>query len=260
MPGGLTRVAGGRDVPVVSMQRGGGSKDTWVLSDGPVSTMSLLSPPGVAVRHERRSADLSSRVADNLFWLGRYAERAEHTMRLLRTIVVRLTDEDTTEDATELVGAARRAGQLEAAAGGLRATDADSRSRPGSARGPVPTESAGRLAPDAERPASHRERRQGPAVAGYLADPEPVARGFPSPARSHPVRRCAGALEPDDHGSRGIQRHGDGEHDTGSRLAVSRRRPASGAFVQLDEPGAWRARGRARRRCWDRCSKSPTAR
>ncbi len=85
MPGGLTRVAGGRDVPVVSMQRGGGSKDTWVLSDGPVSTMSLLSPQGVAVRHERRSADLSSRVADNLFWLGRYAERAEHTMRLLRT-------------------------------------------------------------------------------------------------------------------------------------------------------------------------------
>jgi uncharacterized alpha-E superfamily protein len=103
MPGGLTRVAGGRDVPVVSMQRGGGSKDTWVLSDGPVSTMSLLSPQGVTVRHERRSADLPSRVADNLFWLGRYAERAEHTMRLLRSIVVRLTDEDTTEDATELV-------------------------------------------------------------------------------------------------------------------------------------------------------------
>ncbi len=102
MPGGLTRVAGGRDVPVVSMQRGGGSKDTWVLSDGPVSTMSLLAPQGVTVRHERRSADLPSRVADNLFWLGRYAERAEHTMRLLRTIVVRLTDEDTTEDATEL--------------------------------------------------------------------------------------------------------------------------------------------------------------
>jgi uncharacterized circularly permuted ATP-grasp superfamily protein/uncharacterized alpha-E superfamily protein len=103
MPGGLTRVAGVRDMPVVSMQRGGGSKDTWVLSDGPVSTVSLLSPPGVTVRHERRSTDLPSRVADNLFWLGRYAERAEHTMRLLRSIVTRLTDEDTTEDPTELV-------------------------------------------------------------------------------------------------------------------------------------------------------------
>jgi uncharacterized circularly permuted ATP-grasp superfamily protein/uncharacterized alpha-E superfamily protein len=103
MPGGLTRVAGVRDVPVVSMQRGGGSKDTWVLSDGPVSTVSLLSQPGVVVRHERRSTDLPSRVADNLFWLGRYAERAEHTMRLLRGTVTRLTDADRTEDAAELL-------------------------------------------------------------------------------------------------------------------------------------------------------------
>jgi uncharacterized circularly permuted ATP-grasp superfamily protein/uncharacterized alpha-E superfamily protein len=103
MPGGLTRVAGVRDMPVVSMQRGGGSKDTWVLSDGPVSTVSLLSPPGVTVRHERRSTDLPSRVADNLFWLGRYAERAEHTMRLWRGVVARLTDEDTSGDPTELV-------------------------------------------------------------------------------------------------------------------------------------------------------------
>jgi uncharacterized alpha-E superfamily protein len=103
MPGGLTRVAGARDMPVVSMQRGGGSKDTWVLSDGPVSQVSLLSPPGATVRHERRATDLPSRVADNLFWLGRYAERAEHTMRLLRSSVVRLTDEGTTEDPAELV-------------------------------------------------------------------------------------------------------------------------------------------------------------
>src|SRR6186997_1835496 len=91
------------------------------------------------------------------------------------------------------------------------------------------------------------ERRPGQAFAGYLADPEPAARGFSSPAGTHPARRRARPLEPDDHGSRGIQRHGDGEHDPGSRLAVSGRRPASGAFVQLDEPGPWRARGRPRR-------------
>jgi uncharacterized circularly permuted ATP-grasp superfamily protein/uncharacterized alpha-E superfamily protein len=103
MPGGLTRVSGARDVPVVSMQRGGGSKDTWVLSDGPVSTVSLLSTPGIVIRHERRATDLPSRVADNLFWLGRYAERAEHTMRLLRATVARLTDADRTEDAAELM-------------------------------------------------------------------------------------------------------------------------------------------------------------
>ena len=79
MPGGLTRVASARDVPIVSMQRGGGSKDTWVLSDGPVSTCRCWRRRASPMRPERRAADLPSRVADNLFWLGRYAERAEHT-------------------------------------------------------------------------------------------------------------------------------------------------------------------------------------
>jgi len=103
MPGGLTRVAVAGDVPIVSMQRGGGSKDTWVVSDGPVSAVSLLAPARIVVRRERRAADLPSRVADNLFWLGRHAERAEHTARLLRSIVAYLTHEDTSEDTPELV-------------------------------------------------------------------------------------------------------------------------------------------------------------
>ena len=101
MPGGLTRVAASGDVPIVSMQRGGGSKDTWVLADGPVSPMSLLAPPTIRIQRERRSGDLPSRVADNLFWLGRYAERVEHSVRLLRSVVARLTDEDSNEIATE---------------------------------------------------------------------------------------------------------------------------------------------------------------
>src|SRR5439155_1555776 len=46
---------------------------------------------------ERAGSDLPSRVAENLFWLGRYAERAEHTIRLLRSLVARLTDLDTTD-------------------------------------------------------------------------------------------------------------------------------------------------------------------
>jgi len=103
MPGGLTRVAGDGEVPIVSMQRGGGSKDTWVMSDRPVSAVSLLAPPSVAIRRERRGGDLPSRVADSLFWLGRNAERAEHTVRLLRAIVACLTDEDTHQDTPELV-------------------------------------------------------------------------------------------------------------------------------------------------------------
>jgi len=92
MPGGLTRVSASADTMVVSMQRGGGSKDTWVLSSGPVSTFSLLRADGLSLELTRGGSDLPSRVADNLFWLGRYAERAEGMTRLLRVILVRLME------------------------------------------------------------------------------------------------------------------------------------------------------------------------
>jgi uncharacterized circularly permuted ATP-grasp superfamily protein/uncharacterized alpha-E superfamily protein len=93
MPGGLSRVAASRDSAIVSMQRGGGSKDTWVLSDRPVIPVTLLAPMATGAHRERRATDLSSRVADNLFWLGRQAERAEHTVRLLRSTITRLGDD-----------------------------------------------------------------------------------------------------------------------------------------------------------------------
>jgi uncharacterized circularly permuted ATP-grasp superfamily protein/uncharacterized alpha-E superfamily protein len=94
IPGGLARVSSSIDTPVVSMQRGGGSKDTWVLSDGPVDTFSLQAPRGAPVDLVRGViSDLSSRAADHIFWLGRYAERSEHLARMLRCILVRLTGE-----------------------------------------------------------------------------------------------------------------------------------------------------------------------
>ena len=89
MPGGLVR-ASGSEGPVVSMQRGGHSKDAWVLWDAPVDTFSMLKPRSEAVELRRGSADLPSRAADNLFWLGRYAERAENMARLLRTMITRV--------------------------------------------------------------------------------------------------------------------------------------------------------------------------
>jgi uncharacterized circularly permuted ATP-grasp superfamily protein/uncharacterized alpha-E superfamily protein len=92
LPGALTRVSSSRNSLVVSMQRGGGSKDTWVLSSGLPSSLSLLKPAGGKIEIVRTGADLPSRVADNLFWLGRYAERAEGTARLLRSVIIRLTD------------------------------------------------------------------------------------------------------------------------------------------------------------------------
>ncbi len=93
MPGGLARFSGSADSMIVSMQRGGGSKDAWVLSDGPVDSFSFLQPPGQAVVFSRALGDLPSRVADNLFWLGRYEERAQANARLARGIVTRLMDQ-----------------------------------------------------------------------------------------------------------------------------------------------------------------------
>ena len=102
MPGGLTRVSGGPDTPIVSMQSGGGSKDTWVLADGPVSSLTLLAAPDATLKVQRPVGELPSRVADNLHWLGRYAERAEDRMRLLRCVVARLTDETAAADTPEV--------------------------------------------------------------------------------------------------------------------------------------------------------------
>lgn len=102
MQGGLTRVASGDDPRDVSMQRGGGSKDTWVLSKGPVPPFSLLQTTGRPVRVSRDGGDLPSRAADDLFWLGRYAERAEGIVRLLRAVFVRLTETQGLVDAPEL--------------------------------------------------------------------------------------------------------------------------------------------------------------
>ncbi|HEX4229528.1 MAG TPA: circularly permuted type 2 ATP-grasp protein [Bryobacteraceae bacterium] len=89
LPGGLVRVAGAEG-PVVSMQRGGHSKDAWVLWDGPVDTFSMMHPRDHPLELRHGSSDLPSRVADNLFWLGRYVERAENTARLLRTLMNRV--------------------------------------------------------------------------------------------------------------------------------------------------------------------------
>jgi uncharacterized circularly permuted ATP-grasp superfamily protein/uncharacterized alpha-E superfamily protein len=92
MPGGLTRVSPAADTFVVSMQKGGGSKDTWVTSDGPVSTFSMLPRTGDRIELSRGGGDLPSRTADNLFWLGRYSQRAEAAIRILRSIYARLID------------------------------------------------------------------------------------------------------------------------------------------------------------------------
>ncbi len=88
-PGGLVRVAEAEG-SVVSMQRGGHSKDAWVLWDSPVDTFSMLRPRNQPVELRRIPRAVPSSVADNVFWLGRYAERAENKARILRAMVSRV--------------------------------------------------------------------------------------------------------------------------------------------------------------------------
>ena len=82
MPGGLARIAPDT-ADIVSMQRGGGSKDVWVLAADRRSTDDA-GGPSLAPRAPARHDELPSRLAENLFWLGRYSERCEDKTRLLR--------------------------------------------------------------------------------------------------------------------------------------------------------------------------------
>jgi uncharacterized circularly permuted ATP-grasp superfamily protein/uncharacterized alpha-E superfamily protein len=87
MPGGLTRVATRRDAAQdawLSMQHGSVSVDTWVLTDGPVDATTLLPKPLSAADLARTRRTVTSRAAENLYWLGRYTERADNSVRLAR--------------------------------------------------------------------------------------------------------------------------------------------------------------------------------
>src|SRR5450631_3719990 len=82
MPGGLARIASDT-ADIVSMQRGGGSKDVWVLAPDRRAT-DEVAVSNRATRATARHNDLPSSLAENLFWLGRYSERCEDKARLLR--------------------------------------------------------------------------------------------------------------------------------------------------------------------------------
>jgi uncharacterized circularly permuted ATP-grasp superfamily protein/uncharacterized alpha-E superfamily protein len=96
LPGGLTRVSPQTENLAFSMQSGGGSKDTWVLSNG------IDRPELPHAASEPRFADfispgVPSRAADHLFWLGRYTERLEQLLRVLRCVLGRITGESSGE-------------------------------------------------------------------------------------------------------------------------------------------------------------------
>nr|WP_145546338.1 circularly permuted type 2 ATP-grasp protein [Variovorax boronicumulans] len=93
LPGGLARMVSAHH-SIASMQRGGSSADVWVRTDGEVDRTTLLhrhQSPAAVVRRRRL---VTSRAAENLFWLGRYAERSENTLRLARVTLAALNGED----------------------------------------------------------------------------------------------------------------------------------------------------------------------
>ncbi|MBC5766343.1 circularly permuted type 2 ATP-grasp protein [Ramlibacter albus] len=93
LPGGLTRIASG-EREIASMQRGGSSADTWVITEGEVDTTSLLHHEHPSAQTGHRARAVTSRAAENLFWLGRYTERTENTARLARLALEALNGED----------------------------------------------------------------------------------------------------------------------------------------------------------------------
>lgn len=100
MAGGLTRVGLSADDTVVTNQVGSQSKDTWILASEPEKQLSLMEQ-GTAFTDRSQEQNIPSRVVENLFWMGRYAERAESTMRLIRTVFMQLNGIDPLPKANE---------------------------------------------------------------------------------------------------------------------------------------------------------------
>lgn len=91
MPGGYARIGRSGDPTALAMRNGGSVADVWVVSDAPVTPETLATrQDGPFVR--RLPGVLPSRAADNLYWLGRYVERAEARVRELRAYHLRLEE------------------------------------------------------------------------------------------------------------------------------------------------------------------------
>ena len=102
MPGGLTRVAPSADSWTVSGQAGGLSKDTWILASEPENQFSLIPALEHPVSMTRSGGGVPSRMADNLFWLGRYVERTAGGARVFHEVLQRVLDTETTRYDTSL--------------------------------------------------------------------------------------------------------------------------------------------------------------
>ena len=90
MPGGYARIGNSSDPTALSMQRGGAVADVWIVSDAEVPAETLV-PHGASFTRSTRGV-LPSRAGDNLYWLGRYVERTETAIRLMRAYHLRIAE------------------------------------------------------------------------------------------------------------------------------------------------------------------------
>ena len=98
LPGGMVRLAP-RGQLIAAMQRGGSSADCWVLTDGAVDHTSLLQSAPSTLALAQQKQPVTSRAAENLFWLGRYTERAENSVRLAQIVLNHMGGEEPTSRA-----------------------------------------------------------------------------------------------------------------------------------------------------------------
>ena len=256
MPGALARAGNSPESILMSSETGGGSKDTWVLGDSPPDTTTLLPTGGRSSALSRAGFILPSRLADNLFWLGRYMERIEFGCRLARCVLHRLTDE---AQQGQLGGLAFLLAAL-TEHGRIQCGDGEADEREDSEASAELLENAVRMAVfDLENPRSiaadvSRVERISTAVRDRLSHDawrivRALADSFPGTLDSPDVR-CEDQLAVARRSALAaplVQRPDHGRHDPRQRLAVSRRGAATGAcgrYVRRHRP----CDGRTRRR------------
>ena len=97
MKGGYARIGHSGDATALAMQKGGSVADVWIVSDKQVPKYTMV-PEGNAPFRRATPGVVPARAADNLFWLGRYVERTEDAIRLIRAYHLRLATTDNPSD------------------------------------------------------------------------------------------------------------------------------------------------------------------
>ena len=272
MPGGLARIAGD-DREIVSGQRGGSSKDTWVLSDAPVERVLAAARTPAGPTDIARSERAVSSRAGRAPVLARPLRRAqrERGAPAARRAVAPADSGD-----RQRLGASSpcRRRHLPPARVCCRPT-ATSRGRSGARRHRARRSiarhratldgSRSSLAFNVAQTAARGRRRARSPVVGQLAAPQPARRRRSAAAAGAPRRLATRSTlhRSRDHLARRRRRPRDGAHDARRRLALPEPRAAPRAAARSSSTtvggGGAVADGRATRRCSSGCSTCPTA-